>query len=280
MRTRDILAGAVQTRLHEWGPVDAPPALLLHDAAFGADGPTAWGHVAERLADDFRLVAPDLLGYGGSDKVIRFDRSHYDPRIDQLAAVCDTLGIQHPHIVGTSFGGSVALRLLLRADIGLIPRSVATISGTGGPWRAPGSLQVLTDYDEPDLASMRRIVVHFVDDDFPGLVQLVDARHRNTLVPGHLESVKALALRNPAVPPPEDTYPDTLAGVDTPVLLIRCGRDELVQPEWADELADRLGAAQVLDLDTRHSPNIDHPDLVADALRQFWEGVEAAGTGG
>jgi len=62
------------------------------------------------------------------------------------------------------------------------------------------------DYDQPDVAAMRRMVDHFVDE-FPGLEDLVRARYRNTLVPGHGESVKALALRNSAVPPPQDMYP-------------------------------------------------------------------------
>lgn len=270
MRTRDIHTGPFSTRLHEWGTVGAPPVLLLHDGAFGADGPTAWRDVAECLSDDFHLLVPDLLGYGGSDKAVRFDRSPYVPRIDQLASLCEELRVQQPHVAGTSFGGSVALRLLIRPPAGLAPRSVVSISGTGGPWRAPGSLQVLMDYDQPDLAAMRRMVAHFVDD-FPGLAWLVETRHRNTMVPGHWESVKALTLRHPTVALPTDHYPDSLADIDIPVLLIRCTRDELVLPEWAHELAEWLVTAEVRDLDTRHSPNIDHPDVVADVLRGFWE---------
>jgi pimeloyl-ACP methyl ester carboxylesterase len=56
------------------------------------------------LAADFRVYAPDLLGFGRSDKVVFLDRAPYAPCVQQIADFCRAVGIERAHFVGTSFG--------------------------------------------------------------------------------------------------------------------------------------------------------------------------------
>ena len=67
---RDIVAGGFRTRYLEAGPAqraDVPTVLLVHDGAFGADAGVTWSRLIPMLSTRYRVVAPDLLGYGGSD---------------------------------------------------------------------------------------------------------------------------------------------------------------------------------------------------------------------
>ncbi len=53
-------------RLHyvDWGRDDAPALLLIHG---GRDHCRNWDWVAERLADRYHVIAPDLRGHGDSE---------------------------------------------------------------------------------------------------------------------------------------------------------------------------------------------------------------------
>jgi len=67
----------LHSRVYIWGQEDRPPLLLLHDGMYGADALTAWDQVAPILAEKYFVIAPDLLGFGQSDKVVFLDRSPY-----------------------------------------------------------------------------------------------------------------------------------------------------------------------------------------------------------
>jgi pimeloyl-ACP methyl ester carboxylesterase len=83
------------------------PVLLLH-------GIPTWGYLWHRLipplARKWRVLAPDLLGFGYSDKGDRFDRS-IRSQAETLARWMETAEIQKAAVVGHDIGGGVALRL-------------------------------------------------------------------------------------------------------------------------------------------------------------------------
>lgn len=81
------------------------PLILLH-------GIPTWSflyrEVIPSLSEHFRVLAPDFLGHGYSDRRDRFDRSLRAQTVAILAFM-DTLGIERAHIVGHDTGGGVAL---------------------------------------------------------------------------------------------------------------------------------------------------------------------------
>jgi pimeloyl-ACP methyl ester carboxylesterase len=87
------------------GPPDAPVVLLLHGLAGSA---TTWERVAPLLAHRFRVIAPDLLGHGGSAK----PRGEYSlgAHANLLRDVLVALGHERATLVGQSFGGGVAMQ--------------------------------------------------------------------------------------------------------------------------------------------------------------------------
>jgi len=91
---------------------EGPALLLLHGGGPGASGSSNFVRNAHALARHFRLILPDLPGYGRSSKGI--DRT--DPFGDLAAAMLgllDALGIDKAHALGNSLGGACALRLAL-----------------------------------------------------------------------------------------------------------------------------------------------------------------------
>lgn len=84
----------------EWENSEKPPLLLLHGLA---DQAMVWLSLAEALAPDYHIVAPDLRGHGDSSKP---DETHYTfPEvIADLEALCEALGWQSAHILGHSWG--------------------------------------------------------------------------------------------------------------------------------------------------------------------------------
>lgn len=86
---------------------DGPPLVLLHGA------PTwgyLWHSLLPELEKDRKVIVPDLLGYGFSDRSDRFGRGPA-AQAAALSAFLQTLGLEHVDLVGHDLGGAVALRL-------------------------------------------------------------------------------------------------------------------------------------------------------------------------
>jgi pimeloyl-ACP methyl ester carboxylesterase len=92
--------------LRHWGAPGAPSVLLLH-ATLAHGG--AWNGVAGLLADRFHITAPDMVGHGRGPAADPA-RDYHDQVTEQAAALMP----QAPfHLVGHSFGATVALRLAI-----------------------------------------------------------------------------------------------------------------------------------------------------------------------
>jgi 4,5:9,10-diseco-3-hydroxy-5,9,17-trioxoandrosta-1(10),2-diene-4-oate hydrolase len=105
-----------------------PAAVLLHGGGPGASGVSNYSRNIDALAQRFRVIVPDMPGYGRSAKGV--DQS--DPigyLADTIRGLLDELGIDTAHLIGNSYGGATALRLALDT-----PRRVdkLVLMGPGG----------------------------------------------------------------------------------------------------------------------------------------------------
>ncbi|MEU6264963.1 alpha/beta fold hydrolase [Saccharopolyspora shandongensis] len=263
----------LETRYLAGGPQDAPPVIFLHDGAWGGSADVTWGHVLPLAAEKFRVIAPDFLGYGGSAKSIRLDVSPFSFRIRHVFALLDELGVDRPvHLVGNSFGGSVALRALTENDFSSRIASATTINGTGGPWRAP-AMAKLREFDGT-VAGIEALVDLLCDASSERDDQ-VQARYRWATAPGHFGCMSAPHLQAPeAMRPdrPADPYPAPLAQVDVPVLLIEGTEDVLLERGWGKHLEAELKNSRTETLPYRHCPNITHPAETWAVIDVFLDG--------
>jgi 2-hydroxymuconate-semialdehyde hydrolase len=166
IETRDVAVDEYSFHVNEAGPRDARPIVLLHGSGPGVTALTNWEWMMGELGDEFRCIAPDVIGFG--------DSSHPNPppqglgpftqlRVDTLLALFDALGLGDVTLVGNSMGGIISLAIALQA-----PERVRAIvlMGTGG---APvpltlGLLQMITFYDDPTAANMASLLTQFVHD--------------------------------------------------------------------------------------------------------------------
>jgi 3-oxoadipate enol-lactonase len=97
--------GGLALAYETYGVAGAPPVVLLH--ALG-ESRQDWAGIAERLAEDFRVLAVDLRGHGGSDW-----QGDYSCRLmaDDVARLLDHLELQAVTVLGHSLGGVVAYLL-------------------------------------------------------------------------------------------------------------------------------------------------------------------------
>jgi pimeloyl-ACP methyl ester carboxylesterase len=111
------------------------PLLLLHA---GIADRTMWDDVTPMLAERFRVVAPDLRGYGETP----LPDGPFVYAAD-VAALLEALGIARAHVVGVSLGGHVALDLAL-AHPALVDHLVLVGAGIDG-WEHEASLRAAWD---------------------------------------------------------------------------------------------------------------------------------------
>lgn len=93
------------------GPADGPVALLLH-------GEPTWSflyrHVIDALVNaGLRCIAPDLIGFGRSDKPLSTRDHSYARHVEWIRQLAfDHLNLQHVTLVGQDWGGLIGLRLV------------------------------------------------------------------------------------------------------------------------------------------------------------------------
>lgn len=267
---KTINAGGFATRYLEAGSPDRPTLVLLHDGGFGTTAELCWAGVVDRMAAEFHIVAPELLGWGGTDKVVFFDRSPYAGRIPHIAAFLRELRIEGAFFAGASFGGSLMMRAAVAAGNPWRIKRGVSISGTGGPFRLQSGIDALSDY-VPSLKAAERLTSLIVRD-MSGLDEHVRQRHENSLIPGHWESLSAPRLHNPAVdrPRPQDPYMSDLASLSIPILLIEGRHDALLERGWAKRLAAASPQIAVAEMDAGHEPNIEAPEHLCPLLESFF----------
>lgn len=84
--------------------------LLLHGSGPGVSAWANWRGTFDALADRYRVVAPDIVGFGYTQRPVGF-RYELDAWTAHLVGVLDALELPRVSVVGNSFGGALALAL-------------------------------------------------------------------------------------------------------------------------------------------------------------------------
>lgn len=268
MQRRSLLVDGLVTSYLEAGAGD--PVVLLHGGEFGASAEIGWEETIAALAAHYRVLAPDMLGYGHSAKVLDFTDGR-GMRIRHVARFCAILGIESAFFVGNSMG---AINLLVDATstAPVLPaRALVTICG-GGEIQNNRHMAALYDYDAT-LPAMRLIVeALFHDARFPADDDYVLRRHESAILPGAWESIAAARFRRPgAVPPPAASSRRAYGRIAVPTLVVEGGRDKLLPAGWAAEIADQIPGARSAVVDAAgHCPQLEQPATVNEMLLSYF----------
>jgi len=264
---RCIPVDGLATHYLEAGQGD--PVVLLHGGEFGVSAELGWEHTIDALAEHYRVLAPDMLGFGQSAKVIDFTDGR-GMRIRHIARFCETVGVESAHFVGNSMG-AVNLFADTTSDVPVLPvRSMVTICGGGEIQRNEHSA-ALYDYDAtPD--GMRRIVeALFHDARYHDDEAFVRRRFEASIAPGAWEALAAARFRRPGLEPPAPPSSRREYGrIGVPTLVVEGECDKLLPHGWAAEIARQIPGGRFAVIPRAgHCPQIEQPDAVNALLVDF-----------
>jgi 2-hydroxymuconate-semialdehyde hydrolase len=271
---KSVVVDGLVTGYLEAGAGD--PVVLLHGGEFGASAELGWERTIAALATRHRVLAPDMLGYGDSAKVIDFVDGR-GMRIRHVAGFCAAMDVTSAHFVGNSMGAINLLTDTTSATPVLPVRSLTLICG-GGEIQRNEHADALFDYDG-SVEAMRRIVTAlFFDPAYPADDDYVARRHESSTAPGAWEAIAAARFRRPGVsPPPGPSTTRAYERIAVPTLVIEGAGDKLLPPGWAADVASRIANARSAVVDAAgHCPQIERPEVVNGLLLEFLGGGSAS----
>lgn len=247
------------------------PVVLLHGGEFGASAEIGWEKTIPALAERYRVIAPDMLGYGHTAKVLDFVDGR-GMRIRHLAGFCRAVGVDSAIFVGNSMG-AINLFVDTTSDTPVLPvRAMVTICG-GGEIQANEHMAALYDYDATPEAMRRIVTALFADPAYPADDAYVMRRHESATLPGAWEAIAAARFRRPgSQPPAAASSARRYDRIDVPVLVVEGGADKLLPAGWAAGIAGQIaGARSIVVENAGHCPQLEQADVVNKLLLDFIE---------
>ncbi|MDI3313804.1 MAG: alpha/beta hydrolase [Mycobacterium sp.] len=235
-------AGGIITNYLDAGDPTGAPVVLLHGSGPGVSAYANWRLTIPALAATRHVVAPDLVGFGYTQRPTGY---HYtmDNWIAHIEAFLAALELHSYSLVGNSFGGALALRLATRHPDQV--RRLVLMGSVGVPFRLTEGLDVVWGY-EPSVAAMRRVLDFFAYNRELITDDLAAARYQASVQPGFQESYAAM------FPAPRQRWLDAMVTDENAIRDIRCpalivhGReDRVIPPEASRRLFELIPDAQL-----------------------------------
>lgn len=254
----EVTAGSVKTTYLAAG--SGMPVVCIHGAAAGAV--TYYKSIAA-LAQHFRVIVPDVVGYGESDKPkAAYDRPYF------AAWLCEffiALGIQKAHLVGNSQGGAIGLQFALE-NPGKVEKLVLVDSGALGKGMPAGafiSMFLLNNF--PSAVAGRMMARYLVykpennDPDYAAYALQVAKKPggNNVFMQGRGAAVSPMAE-------------DELRRIEQQTLIIWGEQDNFFPIAYGEAAAKTMPHATLHRIkEAGHLPFLDQPTAFNDALIQF-----------
>jgi 2-hydroxymuconate-semialdehyde hydrolase len=219
-----VVATGILTNYHDIGK--GFPLLMIHGSGPGVSAWANWRLVMPELAKISRVIAPDMVGFGFTERS-REQQYSMEVWINQALGLLDALGIEHADMVGNSFGGALALAFTIRHPHRV--RRLVLMGSAGIKFDLTPGLDAVWGYT-PSIENMRLLLDIFawnrqlVNDDLARL------RYEASIQPGFQESFSAM------FPEPRQQWIDAMSSPEDDIrslpheTLVIHGRDDKVIP--------------------------------------------------
>ena len=259
-------------RMHYLDEGSGAPVLLLH-------GEPTWSYLYRKmipgLSGTHRVIAPDYVGFGRSDKPTDIDWYSYDRHVDSIVQLIDHLDLRDITVVVQDWGGPIGLRVAVE-NAGRFARLVVLNTGIMRPgpnWPSPAFLQWREFAEKnPDLPVGFIIQASTVTDLSPEVIAGYEAPWPNA------ES-KAGVASFPLLVPLSETDPgapemirtgDALRGWGTPVLVAFSDSDPIFPQSAGERMAERIPGARFVPVEgASHFLQEDKGEEIAATVLEF-----------
>ena len=264
---RTVYVGDIKTHFLEAG--NGPDLVLLHGGEYGASAEITWRYNIDTLAQRFHILAPDIPGWGLTDKLYSFS----DPaglRIKHLQRFLETLGIGKAYFVGNSAGGGLVLRAAVRQPAPLQILKMVTICGNASVFKT-NSQADLENYT-PSLENMKKIVALLYHEAKWQSDENIRERYESSIIPGAWETLSAARLRSPAhqVRSTTEEFVKQLGQLAVPLLILSCDHDPLNQSDWDVNFQKIVPGSKVHRFKhSSHEPQIEETEEFNRVLTEF-----------
>ena len=222
---QSITAAGIRTNYHDSGGAGAP-VLLIHGSGPGVSAWANWRLVMPALAQQARVIAPDMVGFGYTERPQGFVYN-MDAWVRQAVGLLDALGIARTDLVGNSFGGGLALALAIAHPERV--RRLVLMGSVGVSFPLTEGLDAVWGYT-PSVENMRAIMDYFAFDQGLTSDDLARLRFEASIRPGFQESFAAM------FPAPRQRWIEALASAEADIralphqALVIHGREDRVIP--------------------------------------------------
>jgi 2-hydroxymuconate-semialdehyde hydrolase len=229
-----VNVAGTETNYHDQG--SGHPVLLIHGSGAGVTAWANWRGLIPVLASSYRVLAPDIVGFGYTDPAKDGDYG-LATWTAHLIGFLDALEVPRVSVIGNSLGGALALRLAIDHPERI--HKIVTMGSAGLSFPITDGLEKVWGY-QPSLEAMRQLLDVFLYDSsiVPG--DLAELRYRATLRPGSQETFASM------FPAPRQQQleklaisEDALRGIEHQTLLVH-GREDQVVPVTCSERLNKL----------------------------------------
>lgn len=227
-----VNAGGIKTNYHDLGVGDDElPITFIHGSGPGVTSWANWRLVFPEVAKKFRVLGPDMVGFGFTDRPEGI-QYNLDVWVKHALDFLDALKIEKTHLVGNSFGGALSVALAIRAPERF--GRIVLMGAAGTKFQLTDGLDFAWGYT-PTLENMKKLLDLFAYDRSLVNDELAQMRFEASMRPGIQEAYSTM------FPAPRQNGIDALASDEAQIAniphetLIIHGREDRILPMLASQ---------------------------------------------
>jgi 2-hydroxy-6-oxonona-2,4-dienedioate hydrolase len=238
--------------------------VLIHGLGASAE---RWSHVIPLFAEHFRVIVPDLIGFGYSDKpTVDYTPDFFSEFLEKFFAASN---ITRPSIIGSSLGGQISAeytsshsedveKLILVSPAGMMKESTPALDAYIMAALYPNEVSAKNAFEM--MEGSGKIIEENIIHEFIERMQLPNAKL------AFMSTV--LGLKN------SDTIVSKLKSILAPTLIIWGGDDPVIPITYADDFVSSIQDCRFFRMDgCGHTPYVQDPPTFASKCLEFLNGI-------